>query len=137
MRQMEIAEKKREEERDQWFNQAIPMIGVKQTWREKRLAREEQGSSCSAKEKEMAMGGILSGTNEQAGASHMEINMVFTNPAEFHAPERDIAELTLGAERDVFERPKSAGKHMKPLFVKGHLYGTPLGCMMVDRGGPK
>jgi hypothetical protein len=36
-----MEEKHREEEQDQWFNQARPMVKVKHTWREKRLAREE------------------------------------------------------------------------------------------------
>jgi hypothetical protein len=70
------------------------------------LAREEQGSSCSEEEKELAMGDALSGDNELAGASHMEINMMFTIPAKFHAPKRDNAKLALGAERAMFERPK-------------------------------
>jgi hypothetical protein len=44
LRQLEIAEKLREEERDWWFNKARPMAPPKQTWREKRLAREEDGT---------------------------------------------------------------------------------------------
>jgi hypothetical protein len=41
---MEIAKKLREEERDQWLNRARPMEPPKQTWREKWLAREENGT---------------------------------------------------------------------------------------------
>jgi hypothetical protein len=33
MRQVELAEKKEEDECDKWFNQARPMTGVKRTWR--------------------------------------------------------------------------------------------------------
>jgi hypothetical protein len=36
----------------------------------------------------------------------MDINMVFTIPAEFCAPMEDIAELALGAERALFEKPE-------------------------------
>jgi hypothetical protein len=42
--------------------------------------------------------------------------------------------MALGAERAVFERPVEAGKHMHPLFIKGHIDGKPLGRMMVDSG---
>jgi hypothetical protein len=41
--------------------------------------------------------------------TQMEINMVFIIPAEFHAPIEDVAELTLGVERVVFEKPNNPG----------------------------
>jgi hypothetical protein len=34
----------------------------------------------------------------------------------------------------VFDKPEEARRHMKPLFIKGHINGRPVGCMMVDRG---
>jgi hypothetical protein len=34
----------------------------------------------------------------------------------------------------VFEKPKSPGAHMKPLFIWGHLDGTPVRHMLVDGG---
>lgn len=40
IRRRELEEKRAEEERDRWFNQARPMIPQKKTWKEKRLARE-------------------------------------------------------------------------------------------------
>jgi hypothetical protein len=64
----------------------------------------------------------------------MEINMVFTIPAEFRAPIEDVVELTLGAECVVFEKPDNPGAHMKPLFIWGHLEGTPIRHMLVDGG---
>jgi hypothetical protein len=36
---------KEERAHDDWFNEARPMTKSKQTWREKRLAREERSSS--------------------------------------------------------------------------------------------
>jgi hypothetical protein len=41
----ELAEKKEEEERDNWFNHLRPMTKPKQTWQEKRLTKEEGVSS--------------------------------------------------------------------------------------------
>jgi hypothetical protein len=45
-----------------------------------------------------------------------------------------VAELTLGAECAMFEKPDNPGAHMKPLFIRGHLDGTPIGHMLVDGG---
>jgi hypothetical protein len=62
----------------------------------------------------------------------MYMNTVFMIPVEFQLPEQDVAVLALGAERAAFEKVKGAGEHMKPLFVRGHLDGRPVGRMMVD-----
>jgi hypothetical protein len=64
----------------------------------------------------------------------MEINMVFTIPAKFYAPTENVADLTLGAERAVFEKPNNPWVPMKPLFIWGHLDGTLIGHMLVDGG---
>jgi hypothetical protein len=58
--------------------------------------------------------------------------MVFHPPAEFGLPETERARFELGAERAVFEKPKELGKHVKPLYVKGHLDGVPMNRMLVD-----
>jgi TRAP-type mannitol/chloroaromatic compound transport system substrate-binding protein len=34
----------------------------------------------------------------------------------------------------VFEKPVAVEEHMKPLYIKGHLDGKPVGCMLVDGG---
>jgi hypothetical protein len=36
--------------------------------------------------------------------------------------------------RDVFKKPENLGAHMKPLLIRGHLDGMPIGCMLVDGG---
>jgi hypothetical protein len=119
------------------------MTKVKETWHEKWLAREENDNSSDSSSE-----GGGDGVNLDKGEStsdmdedqleecptQMEINMVFTTVAEFHAPIEDVVELTLGAERAVFEKPDNPRAHMKPLFVRGHLDGTPIGHMLVDRG---
>jgi hypothetical protein len=62
----------------------------------------------------------------------MDVNMVFTIPIEFHALAEDIAELTLGAGLAVLKKPGNSRAHLKPLFIWGHLDGTPIGHMLVD-----
>jgi hypothetical protein len=64
----------------------------------------------------------------------IDIDMVFTIPAEFRAPTEDVMELALGAERAMFEKPEHSGTHMKPLFIWGHLDGMPIGHMIVHGG---
>jgi hypothetical protein len=115
---MEMTEKMREEECDMWFYEDRPMIIPKKTWREKRLAREEKDDdSNSSSDKE-----------ESAEAQgDMDINMVFVLPTEFRAGEGDVAELTLGAECAVFEKTNEQGSHLKPLYVRGHIDGKPMG----------
>jgi hypothetical protein len=64
----------------------------------------------------------------------MDVNMVFTISTEFRAPMEDIVKLVLGAERVVFKKPENLCVHMKPLFIQGHLDGTPIGHKLIDRG---
>jgi hypothetical protein len=142
MRQRELAEKGEEEQWDLLFNRIRPMTKVKQTWCEKWLSREENGnSSDSSSEGEVGftsdMGESTSDKGEDQQEEHptqLEIKMVFTIPAEFYAPIEDVVELTLGAECAMFEKPDNLGEHMKPLFICGHLDGTPIGYMLVDGG---
>jgi hypothetical protein len=60
--------------------------------------------------------------------------MVLHLPAEFGLPEAERARLQLGTERAVFEKPVELGKHVKLLYVKGHLDEVPINHMLVDGG---
>jgi hypothetical protein len=109
MRQREIEEKRREEERDRWFNQARPMLGVKKTWKEKMLAREEYDEdNDSSKHDVYAEKGEEARSKDDGdesvptGTNAMEVNMVFVIPDEFRAPRSKIAELMVGTDRAVF-----------------------------------
>jgi hypothetical protein len=64
----------------------------------------------------------------------MDVNMVFTIPAEFCVLTEDVTELALGAECAMFEKPENPGTHMKPLFIRGHLDGLPIGHILIDGG---
>jgi hypothetical protein len=124
LRAREIEEKRKEEERDQWFNQECLMMATGKTWKQKWIEREEQGSGLGSDAE--------SGDNQEAGTA--DINMVFHLPMEFALPEPEIAQLNLGAERVVFEKPEQLGQYMKPLYIKGYLDGKPMGQMLVDSG---
>jgi hypothetical protein len=151
------------------------MTKLKQTWREKWLAKEEGGSSGDNSGEETSKvtpargednpgsgdGNQESGNcNPKSGNCHpesgnsnpdsgnsnpskendrqgeesvlMDINMVFMIPGEFRVPMEDIAELALGVKHAMFEKPNNPSAHMKPLFIRGHLDGTPIGHLLND-----
>jgi hypothetical protein len=134
-----VGRKKEEEERDYWFNHLRPMNKPKQTWREKWLAKEEDGtSSDSSGEEEVEVTSAKGDSNPRSGSGNpevgnrnpsgkedrreeeltwMDVNMVFMISIEFRAPMEDVVEFALGAERAVFEKPENPGTHMKPLFI--------------------
>jgi hypothetical protein len=115
------------------------MVQTKKTWREKCLAREEGSSdnegSQDAPEEGNRRDAMHNGQDDtQSGENTLEVNMVFTLHTEFRAPDVAVAELRCGAERVVFKKSAKAREHMKPLYIKGHLDGKPVGCMMVEGG---
>ena len=42
--------------------------------------------------------------------------------------------MDLGPNNAIFEKPKGSEKHLKPLYVKGHINGSPVSRMLVDGG---
>jgi hypothetical protein len=34
----------------------------------------------------------------------------------------------------VFEKPEESSQHLKPLYVRGHIYGKPISRMLIDGG---
>ena len=66
----------------------------------------------------------------------MDINMVYYLPAEFHAigEEGEVAQPDFGPKNAIFEKPKEPVKHLKPLYLKGHINGLPVARMLVDGG---
>jgi hypothetical protein len=63
-----------------------------------------------------------------------DIDMVFHLAMEFTLLEMEVAQLNMGAERAVFEKPEKLGQYMKPLYIKGHLDGRPVNQMLLDGG---
>jgi hypothetical protein len=133
MRQRELAEKRMEEEQDAWFAQAHPMVKPKKTWKEKCFARENGTDSSDGQgEFEIGEGSGMTKEDEATVQKGLDVNMVFVIPEEFCSSEMEVAELCAGVERVVFKRPPKLREHMKPLYIRGHLDGIPVGRMMVD-----
>ncbi len=65
----------------------------------------------------------------------MDINMVCMLPMEFCAmDEVEVAQLSLGPRDAVFEKADESNRHMKSLYLNGHIDGKPISCMLVDGG---
>ena len=66
----------------------------------------------------------------------MDINMVYYLPAEFRAigEEGEVAQLNFGPNNAIFEKPREPVKHLKPLYLKGHINGLPVARMLIDGG---
>jgi hypothetical protein len=99
------------------------MVMPVKTWMEQRIETEERDDESSGEEVE-----------RKGDQGSTEINMVFNLPSEFELPESEMAQLALGVKRAVFEKPEELGKHMRPLYIKGHLDGAPVDHMLVDGG---
>jgi hypothetical protein len=119
---LEIREREREVDQDAWFNQEWPMTVSRKTWKEKCIEKEEKGSDLSSDSEAAA----------EMESKSVDTNMVFHLPDEFALPELEVVQLVLGTERAVFVKHEKLGHHMKLLYVKGHLDGTPINQMLVD-----
>jgi hypothetical protein len=64
----------------------------------------------------------------------MDINMVFTLPAEFRGDEEEVTEMCLSPKEVMFEKPEESSQQLKPLYVRGHIDGKPISRMFIDGG---
>ena len=73
---------------------------------------------------------------ETSAQTGMDINMVYYLPAEFRAVDEDgeVAQVNFGPKNAIFEKPAEPVKHLKPLYIRGHINGKPVTRMMVDGG---
>jgi hypothetical protein len=125
LRKKEIDEEKREEARGEWFNKAHPMTKPQMTWREKRLAQEENSD------------GEEADTSPVDSDNEIRVNMVFELPVVFQVAAREVAELVLGAKPAIFQKPERVGLHMKSLFLKGYRSPGKAGATYNGRWGSR
>jgi hypothetical protein len=75
-------------------------------------------------------------------APSASVNMVFILPMEFKAPTSDeeaeeqaMAQLTLDPTPATFDKPEEKERrHLRPLYIKGHVDGRPMTKMLVEGG---
>jgi hypothetical protein len=72
------------------------------------------------------------------GTASTGINLVFTLPPKFYAPDRKelpVTQLDFGSQLVIFEKPQEKNyRHLKALFIKGYINGNPVNKMLVDTG---
>nr|ABA97058.1 retrotransposon protein, putative, unclassified [Oryza sativa Japonica Group] len=124
LRAQELREKKAEEQRDKRFNELRPPP----VWRPKSI---EKAKPIDVEEKEEQS----VDKDKSSPKEDMDINMVCMLPMEFCAmDEAEVAQFSLGPKDAVFEKPDESNRHMKPLYLKGHVDGKPVSRMLVDGG---
>src|SRR5664279_5478138 len=66
----------------------------------------------------------------------MDINMLYYLPAEFRAVDEDgeVAQIDFGPKNAISEKPEEPVKHLKPLYIRGHINEKSVARMMVDGG---
>jgi hypothetical protein len=133
MRVQKMREEAVEKERDEHFNNIWPVIPTKQAWRVKEKAN---APAPTTSDDDMGMLDEDKSPLIKDGSlplTSMDINMVFTLPAEFRGAE-EVTQMCLGPKVVVFEKPEELSQHLKPLYVQGHIDGKPVSRMLIDGG---
>jgi hypothetical protein len=121
-------------ERDEHFNAIWPMIPMKQEWRVKEktsipaLTISDNDIDLLDDDESSLI------KDESLPPTSMDVNMVFTLSAKFRGVEEEITQLCLHPKEVVFEKPEEWSKHLKPLYVRGHIDGRLISRMLVDDG---
>jgi hypothetical protein len=117
MMAQKLREKATEKEIDEYVNTIRTMFPTKQEWRVK-----EKASTPAPTTSDDDMD--LLDDNESPlikdgspPLTDVDINMVFTLPAEFRGVEEEVTQMCLDPKEAVFKKPEESSQHMKPLYV--------------------
>jgi hypothetical protein len=64
----------------------------------------------------------------------IDINMVFTLPAEFRGAKEEVAQMCLGPKEGMFKKPEELSQQRNPLYIRSHIDGRPISMMLIDGG---
>jgi hypothetical protein len=64
----------------------------------------------------------------------IEVNVVYLSSTDYSLLEEEISQLALGSQDTVSKELAELEDHLKPLYIRGHLDGTPVARMLVDGG---
>jgi hypothetical protein len=108
MRVLKMKEEATEKERDEYFNTIHPVILRKQEWRVKEKV-DTPAPTTSDDDMDLLSNDeaplIKDGSPLPTG---MDINMVFTLPAEFRGVEEEVTYMCLSPKEAMFEKPKES-----------------------------
>jgi hypothetical protein len=133
-REQKLKEDVAQKERHEHFNTIWPTFPTNQEWRVKEKANipapmTSDNDMDVLDDDESPL--IKNGSPPPIG---MDINMVFTLPAEFRGAKEKVAQMCLGPMEALFEKPKESSQHMKALYVGGHINGRPISQMLINGG---
>jgi hypothetical protein len=108
MRAQKMREEATEKERDEHFNDIRPVIPMKQEWRVKKKANTPTPTTSDDDMDLLNDDEALLIKDSSPPPTSMDINMVFTIPAEFRGVEEEVAQLCLGPKEVMFEKPEES-----------------------------
>jgi hypothetical protein len=106
MRAHKMREEAAEKERDEYFNIIRSVIPTKKEWRMKEKVNTPAPTTFDDDMNLLDDDEALLIKDGSLPPTGMDINMVFTLPAEFRGIEEEVAQVCLGPKEAVFEKPK-------------------------------
>jgi hypothetical protein len=65
----------------------------------------------------------------------MDVNVVYLSSMDYSlVGDDELVEMSFGPHDVMFQRPKDSENHLKLLYIRGHIDGTPISQMLVDGG---
>jgi hypothetical protein len=132
MKGQKMREEAVEKERDEYFNTIRSLIPMKQEWRVKKNV--DAPAPITSNDDMDLLDDVKAPLIKDGSppSTSMNINMVFTLPAEFKDVEEEVAQMCLGPKEAVFKKPEESSQHLKPLYIRGHIDGKPISRMLID-----
>jgi hypothetical protein len=66
--------------------------------------------------------------------TNMEINVVHFSDDYWAISEEEAGHQDFEPHEAIFQKPKDSDNHLKALYVRGHINGKPVSCMLVGSG---
>jgi hypothetical protein len=127
-----LREEAAEKKRDEYFNTIWPIFPVKQEWRVKEKADTPAPMTSDEDMDLLDDDESLLIKDRSPPLTSMDINMVFTLPAEFRGIKEEVTQICLGPKEAVFKKPKESSQHIKSFYIRGHIDGRPISMMLID-----
>jgi hypothetical protein len=134
MRAQKMREEMVEKESDEYFNIIRPVILTKQEWRVKEKVDTPTPTTSNDDMDLLDDDEAPLIRDGSPPPTSMDINMVFTPPAEFRGMEEEATQMCLGHKEVMFEKPEELSQHLKSLYICGHIDRKPVSKMLVDGG---
>jgi hypothetical protein len=119
MRVQKMRQEAAKKERDKYFNVIRPVIPTKQEWRVKEKVNTHAPTTSNDDMNLLDDDEALLIKDGSLPPTDMDINMVFTVPAEFRGIEEEVAQMCLGPKEAVFEKPEESSQHLKAIVHSG------------------